>query len=279
VLRTRTIKIFLTALVSIALVGGTSWLIIHSMRERQTTQMNTHLQKIISLLDLPAIPHFHQRLDKVRTFINDHTRHKIDETFWANRGNMAHYAAGLINHAKNPSLEPIHMECSTRSNLMARILQAMGLKTRIIALFDTKTNLKSHSFLEVLNPDTERWETQDPDYDIYWRRKGSRGRISVADAAEDIEDIEPCGRQICGWDHVSREGIKAAKLKDLLDIISITDKQRGIRYALYTSRADLNKIYSKVRKQGTFCQVEAKRCQQGFYDIRKFSVNNADRPR
>lgn len=265
---------------AIVLVGGAIWFVIHSMREWQTTKlMDAHLQEIVSMLDLPAAPDFHQRLDRIRTFINDHSTHKIDDMFRANRGHPIRYAAGVIAHARNPSLEPIHMECSTRSNLMARILRAMGYETRIVVLFNTKTNLKSHSFLEVLNPNTDRWETQDPDYDIYWRSRGARGRTALADAAENIEDIEPCGREGCGWDQVSREGIEAEKLRDLLDIISITDKQRRIRYALYTSRADLNRIYSKAQKQGTFCQVEAKRCKQGFYDIRKFSAYAPGRPR
>ena len=278
--KVRSIKRFLAALLGIALVGGAIWFSIHSIRERQSTKlMNTYLQEIISMLSLPTSPHFHQRLDMVCTFINDHSKHKVDGAFLANRGNPVLYAAGLIAHAQNPSIEPVHMECSTRSNVMARTLEAMGYETRIVAIFNTKSNLNSHSFLEVLNPDTGRWETQDADYDIYWRSKESRGRISLADAAEDIEDFEPCGRESCGWDHVSREGIKAKKLREFLDIISITDKQRGIRYALYTSRADLNRLYSKARKQGTFCQVEAKRCKQGFYDIRIFSSYVAGQPR
>jgi hypothetical protein len=130
-----------------------------------------------------------------------------------------------------------------------------------------------------MNPETGRWETQDPDYDIYWRSKKSAERISLADAAEAIGEIEPCGRESCSWDHVSREGIRAEKLIDYLDIISITVKQKAIRYALYTSRADLSTTYSKGLKQGAFCQVEAKRCKDGFFDITKYSTYAAGLPR
>ena len=63
---------------------------------------------------------------------------------------------------------------------------------------------------------------------------------------------------------MSREGIKARKLRKYLDIISITDKQRGISYALYTSRADLNKLYSKGRKRGTFYQMRPNVANKGF---------------
>ena len=58
------------------------------------------------------------------------------------------------------------MECSSRTILMGLILRALGYETRVVAIFDSRTNLKSHSFLEVINPATGRWETQDADFDI-----------------------------------------------------------------------------------------------------------------
>jgi hypothetical protein len=155
---------------------------------------------------------------------------------------------------------------------MGLVLQALGYETRVVAIFRSRSNLNSHSFLEVMNPETKQWETQDPDYDIFWRSKDTAERISVAEMAEAIDDIEPCGRGGCGWDHKSREGIRAAKLKPYLDIISITAKEKATRYALYTSRADLSRTYSKGSKQGTFCEVEAKRCEMGFYDITKYNT-------
>ena len=119
-----------------------------------------------------------------------------------------------------------------------------------------------------MNPQTKRWETQDADYDIYWRSKSSGERISLADSAQSVDDIEPCGRSDCGWNHAR----KAEKLIHYLDIISITAKEKALRFALYTSRAELNRIYSKGQKRGTFCEVEAKRCEHGFYDITKYST-------
>jgi len=37
-------------------------------------------------LDLAGMQDFHDRLCKIRTFINDNSVHKIDKAFWANRG-------------------------------------------------------------------------------------------------------------------------------------------------------------------------------------------------
>ena len=278
-LQPRTAKLLLAGLLVIAGFAAV-WFTADWAREQQTQKLTDgYVREMIPMLDLKSTPHFHQQVDKVRMFINNNSRHKIDEEFRAAQGNPAAFAAGMLAYAKRLSSEPVHMECSTRSNLMARVLRALGYRTRIVAIFNSRTNLRSHSFLEVMNPETERWETQDPDYDIYWRSKGSEMRISLADAAEGIEDLQPCGRDGCGWEHVSREGKEAKVLKRYLDIISITDKQRDIRYALYTSRAHLATIYTKRSKRGTFCQVEAQRCKQGFFDIKKFSSYAAGRPR
>ena len=167
------------------------------------------------------------------------------------------------------------MECSTRTTLIRVVAEALGYETRVVAIFDSRSNLNSHSFLEVMNPKTGRWETQDGDYDIYWRSRLSGERISLADAAEAIDVIEPCGRKGCGWNYASREGMRAEKLKSYLDIISITAKQKAVRYSLYTRRANLRTTYRKGLKQGTFCEVEAKRCKDGFFDITKYSTYSA----
>jgi hypothetical protein len=270
----------LVGVVSSVLIGGAIWLALDWTNEQRTrTRTDAYVQEIISLLDLLVMEDFHHRLDTVRTFINDHSVHKPDKVFRSNHGNPDVFAAGVLAHAKGTAAEPVHMECSTRTNLMNSILQALGYDTRVVAIFNSKTNLRSHSFLEVMNPETKRWETQDVDYDIYWRSKVSGERISLAEAAESIEVIEPCGRNECGWGQASREGIEAKKLTDYLDIISITTKQKAVRYALFTSRADLNRTYSKGSKQGFFCEVERKRCEHGLYDITKYSTYEPGLPR
>ena len=241
------------------------------MRDRKGDDLEKSVQEIVAILDLEATSDFHQRADKVRAFINDNSDHEIDEEFRANSGNPAAYAAGVVAYAKRLSPEPVHMECSTRSSLMESILEALGYETRRIAVFDShhEKNLRSHSFLEVKNPETQQWETQDPDYDIYWRSMNSNNRVSLAEAAENMDAIEPCGRESCGWNHVSREKTNADKLKEYLDIIGVIENRGQLRYAMYTSRADLKRLYTNGSEQGTFCEVSPKRCRDGFYDISK----------
>ena len=87
------------------------------------------------------------------------------------------------------------------------------------------------------NPATGDWETQDADCDIYWRDKESGERISLAEKAEGLDAIEPCGRDGCGWDHASREDLKPDMLKTFLDIVSITDRESGRRRPAFRGRS------------------------------------------
>src|ERR687891_1384489 len=123
-------------LAAVAVFLALTWLAVDRLRERQTERRTEALvQEIVGLLDLAEAREFHARLDKVRTFINDNSDHKIDDEFWANRGNPAAYAAGVVAHAKGLSSDPVNMECSTRANLMGRVLRALGYETRVVAIF------------------------------------------------------------------------------------------------------------------------------------------------
>jgi hypothetical protein len=260
-------------------LGAGAWLGFDWLQEhRIERQADAYVDEMVAISGLADIPDFHRRVDGVRTFINDNSDHNVDAEFRANQGNPSAFASGVLAYAEGRG-EPAHMECSTRSSLMARILDTLGYKTRRVSIFDSHRDEKSlfvlkrsHTFLDVLNPVTNQWETQDADYDIYWRRKSDGKRVSVVDAADKLDNIEPCGRTACGWQHVSREGIGADKLAELLDIISVTDKDRGLRFSVYTSRTNVGQVYTKGSKRGTFCKVEAKRCRHGFFNARDYEA-------
>jgi hypothetical protein len=75
------------------------------------------------------------------------------------------------------------VRCARQFNVSG--FRKLGYETRIIALFDTDgEGLRSHTFLDVKNPGTGKWETQDPEFDLYWMSKSSGVRVSLADAAE-----------------------------------------------------------------------------------------------
>jgi hypothetical protein len=66
---------------------------------------------------------------------------------------------------------------------------------------------------------------------------------------------------------VSRDGNAAKSLIDKLDILSVTSKERDVRYSVYTTRAKLKHGFTIGGKTGMYCEVMAKRCRDGFQSI------------
>jgi hypothetical protein len=58
-------------------------------------------------------------------------------------------------------------------------------------------------------------------------------------------------------DEGTTRGARAAKIKALLDILTVTEKETGQRFAVYTSRAGLATAEE-------FCRSNAKRCAGGL---------------
>ena len=133
------------------------------------------MNEIIRLIEVRPSAPFHETVDAVRIFINDHSQTKAGRTFHAmNRDNVA-FAEGIIAHAHDASVERVHMECSTRAYLMTRVLRSMGVETRG-RNFRYHGDYSSHSFLEGLNAESKTWEAVDPDYDL------SKSQSAVANA-------------------------------------------------------------------------------------------------
>ena len=120
--------------------------------------------------------------------------------------------------------------------------------------------MSAHTFADVFNPSTGKWESEDPTYDIHWREVSSTNRISVFDSPEDIDAIEPCGPTKCGWDIVSDQGNGVEDLRDLVDVVSVANDAENIEFTKFTSRAKLNKVLSFHGRTGRFCEVMRGRC-------------------
>ena len=103
----------------IGAVLALAWFAADALREaREARRTRAYVQEIVSMLDLAAIRDFHQRVDKVRVFINDNSIFSIDERFWKNKASPSSFAAGVLAYSKGTAPEPVHMECSTRTNLI-----------------------------------------------------------------------------------------------------------------------------------------------------------------
>jgi hypothetical protein len=125
--------------------------------ERQLYQrFDANLEQIVGLLAIPDQANPATQFDAARRFVNSHSRHAVDAEFRKVQGDRNLIAEGVIAHAAGRRSSPINLECSTRSNLLASVLRRLGFQTRIVAIFDTgDDDLRSHSFVDVLNQDRE----------------------------------------------------------------------------------------------------------------------------
>lgn len=260
-------KLALVLSIGLIVIGAASLMGQAMFERRNKAKLEERLDEIIRLIDVRPSASFHETVDAVRIFINDHSQTKTGPAFHAMNGDNVAFAEGVIAHARDASVERVHMECSTRAYLMSRVLRGMGLETRGIGIFATSGDYSSHSFLDVFNGDSKTWETVDPDYDLYWVSKRSGKRISLAEAGADLDDVSPCGRDRCGWDLVSRDGHTPKSLVDKLDILSVTHREKDLRYSVYTPRADLKRKLSFRGETGTFCELFPRRCREGFNAI------------
>ena len=241
-----------------ACVGGVI-AISDFVRDRwEDARVEREAAEIATLIQLPlAGPS--QTFDAVRAFIYANTVGDTNSEFWKLNRERA-FTSAILAHAKGERAEPVPMECASRSNLMGVVLRALGYETRRVALFDTDTtNLQGHTFLEILNPETGQWESQDPLYNLYWRDKATGDRASVFDFAETVaDDLEPCDESGCGWTKHS------SKLLPLIDVLTLADKEVGTKRSIYTTRANPDGPFTVKGRVGSFCEVMAKRCDDGF---------------
>lgn len=218
---------------------------------------------------IPASASPSETFDRVRTFVNDNGQQVIDAEYYATSASKVRLLEEFLRTARGERHgNPVHVDCFTRTRVMSMMLEHLGFETRRIDIYSTTLQLESHTFLEVLNPATGVWETQDPAYDVYWTDAATGARISLAQRAGDIGTILPCGRAGCRWDVASRENFKAENIaRRYFEIIAVTNRERGESYSLFTPRADIAAVFDKDGRRGTFCALQAKKCADGIYPI------------
>lgn len=97
----------------------------------------------------------------------------------------------LFSLGKGPA--PI-TECSARATAMLTLLAELGIDSRLIFLYaDNGNSVGEHTELEVYNPDTQRWEITDPNYDVYFVNTANGERASIAQLVfGPLDSTRPC---------------------------------------------------------------------------------------
>lgn len=254
----------LTILAGILFTWGIADLYLDYKEELEVRQK---AKQTLAFVDLPPQAGFHEKADTIRDFIFQNSEHSEDEEFyehWRDVPLMYSKLIAYLNDKENN--EPVHLECSTRSTLAVNMLHSLGIETRSVSIYRQTENYPGHTFYEIYNTETQRWEIQDPDFNIFWRDKKNNRRASIYDMIEHpMSQFEACTfTEKCGAEHLPARTIKLFDdLKTRFALASIIDRDIGERPLLYNkARFDLEKKIKVGDKMITYCEHMDKNCRQ-----------------
>lgn len=154
-----------------------------------------------------------QKIDFARGFVYAHSVHLIDVEHDRYAWDTSLVLSKLWQNYYSQDAPP-HLSCGPRALAMHAILAALGIPSRLVYVYtDNYDELRSHTFLEVYNGDTGRWEAQDPDFNIYYRR--GHERVAARDLLLSAETALPCSADVCGW---TANGVEHLR-KDYFEIL------------------------------------------------------------
>lgn len=259
------------AVLAIAVLAGVGFAARDTVADwRKERILSAQIQEILSLTKADEAADFHEKADGLRMLVTNNSQHRIDADFYKLWRDQTLIAGAVLDYMHGRRGELPHLECSARTGLLNHLYDAAGYRSRVIVLWAPDKNLASHTLLEVLNPETGRWEIEDPDHDVYWRNKKTMLRASAPDLIADPEAHEPCDPQGCGWAYMEAHKPRALILRPYLKIASLIDKPGDMRLTVYGEGVDPARSYTLNGETGTFCGLVQKNCRDGFMKVQDY---------
>ncbi|PVZ32925.1 calcium-binding protein [Pseudomonas sp. CC120222-01a] len=174
--------------------------------------------------------------DVARELLATNTIHS-DGEWWAAHANDPYYTAEQIYKTVigDPTAENVELLCGNMVDVFSGVCAELGLQKRTIWTYsDTQGFFQGHTYLEIFNTTTNKWEIQDADYNVYYTDVRTGERIGVMDMmnADDVEFFIPNNAQVSGW---AETGADALRQANLYAAQMITSEQK-----LYTSDDSLS---------------------------------------
>lgn len=157
------------------------------------------------LLDyFKEFPNCTSKIDAVRIFIYSSSLHAepMDKDKWK----TILMLKKMITFNKNETNTKPHLTCGPRAKCMQYILSFLNIKSYLVQIYsDNRSSFFSHTFLNVYNQDTSRFEAQDPDYNLFYVDK-SKERLQIQNLIfSDLSSVDPVfnnGKKIVtGWNN------------------------------------------------------------------------------
>ena len=135
------------------------------------------------------------------------------------------------------------MSCGPRALAMQELLYMLGFETRFVSIFfqNDPNMIGSHSFLEIYNEDTKRWEIQDPLNDVYYIDSAGNRLNTLQITMKEKLDFLPCRDSLnCGVKVLPYNFIE---LTESFKIVSIKPKEGDFIVLLNSKYYTKEKVY------------------------------------
>jgi Ca2+-binding RTX toxin-like protein len=154
--------------------------------------------------------------DVARELLATNTTHS-DGAWWAAHGNDPFYTAEQIYKTikGDPTAERPELLCGNMVNVFSGLCAELGLQKRTIWTYsDSQGYFQGHTYLEIFNTTTNKWEIQDADYNVYYTDIRTGERVGVMDMmkADDVEFFIPHNANESGWTETGADALRQANL-------------------------------------------------------------------
>ena len=206
-------------------------------------------------------------LGRLRQCVYDNSIHNVDEEFYAHwRAPTSDKLRRIMNFAKGDAMEPPHMECSTRTEVLEELYLFMGYDTKKYIVAKPANEFPDHVLVEVLNPDTTKKELHDPTFNVSYNHLGTGKRLSAIDVLQTpIFEIVACSN--------SGECSRQQMMNDIEPLFMKMQHYYGLFYhkpdtgnkdgilSINKSRFDPEQKFEVDGEMMTYCEKKAKNCQ------------------
>jgi hypothetical protein len=181
--------------------------------------------------------------DLAREFVYRNSVHGAPAGAEKRRQDLPTILSRLYAHEMGKEAEAPRLTCGPRALALHAILKRLGYACRIVSLFsDEYDNVRSHTFVEVQDPATQRWEVQDPDYNVVYVHDEGGQRLSAEDLVlGDPGTVVPVSRRTRGWDGTSTALLRDKFFEALM--VHAKDKTEKSVVLVNTDRFSLEKTF------------------------------------
>jgi hypothetical protein len=220
-------------------------------------------ERVISLIGIADSEHFHEKTDAIRKFVHRSSVHRIDDELYEYLHDSDRILAMLEASHLGKEEQP-HLECWTRSNAMIRLAHSIGVRSRQVIVYRPIDGYLSHTLLEVHNPETDTWEIQDPEYDMFYVDPGKTTRASITDLVmSPFDAFMPCSDEnTCGWDISSKEQHDPKVLYDYFGLATFADGETAI-VLVNDDRFPFSESFMLDGRRIKFCEIRPALCAEG----------------